>query len=405
MRAIATAAIWLCLLCLPAAGQDILMRASVLPQGPVMLGQKVALSIDVLFPGEMPHPPQIGLPRVTGAQVFRFETQATNLSERIDGTPYIGQRFTFDLYARRVGTLFIPPVQITLLNASDDPIGTRSTQAWTLLALAAPGLDPAAPIVASTAVSLDEQWKPKGTLFHIGDAITRLVTRSAADVPGLALPALEFSAPPGIRVYVDAPVIADATERGDITGRRTDRVTYILEQGGRFTLPGLTQPWWDLERGRARTLTLPALAVSVSAAPVPRQRPWLAMGIGLAGVLALTAVALASRRRIAAGWSVWQTARRTSEDRAFKALRSVTQTTDASATYRAWQRWNAVRKQDVTPPDLVAAVASLQRALFSSGETWGASDAHQLLQAVQAARHQATRIAAKRALPSLNPLI
>ena len=404
MRPVAGVAIGLCLLLsLSAAAQDILVRTALAPQGPVMLGQKVQLSVDVLFPGEMPHPPGVAAPRVEGAQVFRFETQATNLSERIGDMSYVGQRFVFDLYARRAGTLSVPPQQITLLNATDDPVGTRSTPALTLQAVAPPGLDPSAPIIASTSVTLDERWQPQSKTFHVGDALTRLVTRDAADVPGLALAALDFPAPPGIRAYVDAPVIADITERGDITGRRTDRVTYIFEQGGRFTLPGFAQPWWDLGRRSAHTLSLPALTVEVVAAPAAGKRPWLAASVWLVAGLVLVGMVF-GRHGVVARWSSWRAARRDVEGAAFMTLRRACRTVDIQSTYRAWQRWSALRRNGAAmPPDLAAAVAPLQQALFGRHGEWTRTDARRLVHVAQAARTRRPGAATNSALPPLNP--
>ena len=47
----------------------------------------------------------------------------------------------------------------------------------------------------------------------------------------MAMLDLAFAAPPGVRVYVDPPQTDDRVERGDLTGRRTDRVTYVFERG------------------------------------------------------------------------------------------------------------------------------------------------------------------------------
>ncbi|HLB99134.1 MAG TPA: hypothetical protein VJK90_15785, partial [Acetobacteraceae bacterium] len=117
-----------------------------------MLGQPVHLFVDVLFPDGMQHPPRVDPPRVTGAQVFQFESQATTIADRIGNTPTTGQRFEFDLYARRAGRLAVPAAQVTLLDQEGDPIGTRMGTLLTVQAVVPPGLDPSGPIVASNDV-------------------------------------------------------------------------------------------------------------------------------------------------------------------------------------------------------------------------------------------------------------
>jgi hypothetical protein len=88
----------------PLAAQDapsrVVVRESLDPPTGAVIGQHVALRVDVLFSGDMPHPPRVSLPNVAGVQAMRFETQATTLRGTIAGDTYIGQRFEFALCLR-----------------------------------------------------------------------------------------------------------------------------------------------------------------------------------------------------------------------------------------------------------------------------------------------------------------
>jgi hypothetical protein len=402
-------ALWLGAI-LPAAAQEILVRTSVQPEGPVKLGQPVQLLVDVLFPDDMPHPARVTAPHVAGAQVFRFESQGTTMRERSGGTAYIGQRFEFDIYPRRAGTRAIPPVRVTLLDRAGDPVGERTGPAQSIQAVVPPGLDPSGPIVASTAVTLHETWLPEAGSFHVGDAVTRVLNRSAAGVPGLALAALAFPAPPGVRAYVDAPTINDQVERGEVTGRRTDRVTYVFEQPGSFVLPAVVQPWWDLKTGAAHTLTGAARHVTVAAAPASAsasnaRSPFLIPPAAwIAACLAAVLLSLfLARHRIATRWSRWRAAYADSERAAFRALRHATRGADPVLTYRAWQHWNAARPDRVMTPALAAAVGALERSLFSQGIPWNSAGARQLLVAARAAGARPRGRRHVVPLPPLNP--
>src|SRR5262249_18739905 len=90
-------------------------------------------------------------------------------------------------------------------------------------------------------------------------------------------------------------------DRGALTGRRIDRVTYVFETAGKFQLAAISQPWWDLGTGRLQTAERGAVSASVSAAP-PAVKPkgaapweaafwrdpssWLELVILLAGIAA-----------------------------------------------------------------------------------------------------------------------
>jgi hypothetical protein len=373
-----------------------------------MLGQPVHLFVDVLFPDGMQHPPRVDPPRVTGAQVFQFESQATTIADRIGNTPTTGQRFEFDLYARRAGRLAVPAAQVTLLDQEGDPIGTRMGTLLTVQAVVPPGLDPSGPIVASNDVTVKERWQPPdaAAAFHVGDALVRVITRQATDVPGLALAALAFPAPDGVRAYVDPPVIEDSVDRGAVTGRRTDRVAYVFERPGAYTLPGLAQPWWDLDSQSAHVLSWPARHVQVAGAAAPDASPhwsWLAGG-GMALALFLASLWLmpSFRHRRATGTDT--------EATAFRSLIHACRRVDAVPVYRAWQNWNALRESRTMLPDLAAAVAALEHHVFAHAGDWDAATARRFASAVRAARQHAlprthaTHRVRPDALPPLNSL-
>ena len=107
-------------------GSDVLVGQSFKPESGAVIGQHVALYVDVLFRNGMPRPPRVTLPDAPGLQAFRFETQATMIQESIGNETYVGQRFEFALYPRRGGVFELPPAAVTLLDR--DGAETRETQ-------------------------------------------------------------------------------------------------------------------------------------------------------------------------------------------------------------------------------------------------------------------------------------
>src|SRR5262245_29893957 len=91
---------------------SVVIRTHLTPTDGAMLGQQVQFFSDVLWQGEMPHPPQVEAPKIDGAEVFRFESQATTMSDQIEGKSYVGQRFEFAIYGRRAGSLTVPATSI-----------------------------------------------------------------------------------------------------------------------------------------------------------------------------------------------------------------------------------------------------------------------------------------------------
>ena len=405
---------------------DVRVRVTIDPAEGAVIGQRIRLFVDVLFADDMPHPPKVAAPEIPGAQLFRFESQATTMNDRLDGRSYVGQRFEFALYPRRGGDLAVPAFVATLEDRAGNPVGSARSDPASVAVAVPTGIDASQPVVASAEVTAQEQWAPDPAgSFKVGDALTRSITRTARDVPGLALASLDPSAPDGVRAYVDPPEIADRIDRGDVTGRRTDRVTYVFERPGTYRLPDAAQSWWDLDDGAARTAQEPGVEIVVRAAEAAaaatgtpdaaRRRPWLATaGVALA---LLAAGAFGYRYRTAAitWWRRRREAREDSEPAVFRRLQRACRAGDAAATYRLLHVWLsrlpgrpglASLARSGGRADLATLHAQLEQALFAPhGEAWSVENGRSLARALAACRHGRRPMGATRppALPGLNP--
>lgn len=379
-----------------------IVRTSMKPETAV-LGQHVRVFVDVLFPGEMPRPPRVVLPDMPGAQILRYESQATTMSDRIDGKDHVGQRFEFALYPRRGGRLEIPAPQVTVLDAKGDETGRVTGQPLAIEVSVPAGVDPSRPLVATTKFALDQQWSPEPTTsFKAGDSLVRTVTRQAADVPAMAMLDLAFAAPPGVRIYLDPPQSDDKVERGDLTGRRTDRVIYVFERGGSFPIDAVVQPWWDLEAGRLRQAEGRGATVAVASAPASkpagdRAERWVFLATTIAGLLALL-------------WSAWPRVRalaeargarwRASEAKAFRDLKEASRQGDARAIYRALLVW----RQRIANASAAAPFVEETESVLFAGAPWSHEQARHLAARLESVRRPTERATTSRgALPPLNP--
>ncbi|MCB8821983.1 hypothetical protein [Microvirga rosea] len=398
----------------------VIVRTALDPADSAVVGQSVSLYVDVLFPDIMPRPPRVGVSDAPGAQVMRFESQGLTIRETIGQRPYVGQRFTFAVYPRRGGRLTVPAPHITLLDPTGDVAGSTMGNPVSLDVAVPPGIDPSGPVIASIRVSASQAWLPvQATRFETGGALVRTVTREAVDVPALGMPDLTFAVPDGVRVYVDPPVSEDRVNRGSVTGHRTDKVTYVFERAGTFTIPTLTQPWWDLGTKSAQLVNLPGVSVTVSAVPstaassadVRRSpRKWLKMAFGLAATLSVLVLAVRyGWPRVRDGWLAWQQRQATSEMAARRALCRVARGGDAVATYRAFAEWKTrlspSQVEWVSQHHALAAAMQLERSLFGrGGEPWTPERGRRLAEAAWSVPAVHARVRRPSALPPLNPV-
>lgn len=393
------------------------VRETVDPAQPV-LGQHVRLLVDVLFPDSMPAPPEVVTPQAPGLQVFRFESQGLTMRDTIDSHPYAGQRFEFAVYPRRAGTLTVPPVEVRLMNRAGDETGRARGEAQSLTVTAPIGVDSSKPVVASTYVTLKETWQPDNASkpLRVGDALVRTITRQAADTPALGFSALNAMAPQGVRVYVDQPQTNDRVSRGDLTGERTDRLTYVFEKAGDYEVPALSQAWWDLAAKALKKATAPGKRVTVAAAPAPaaarndsasrlfalgwRRLTALAVGAAIAAALVgmtITRLVKTSRQRRARG---------PTERALFRALERAGRTADPGAIWRALQAWREAANPDPQALARLPSMQALDRRLFGpDGAPWEAAQGAKLVHEIKLMRPSklGSATAPGISLPPLNP--
>ncbi|WP_181832923.1 BatD family protein [Bosea caraganae] len=386
------------------------LRTSLEPAAGIVIGQPVRLRVQVLFPGEMPHPPLVKVREAPGTQILRFETQALTIRDRIDGNDYVGQVFEFVVFPRRPGEIAIPAPDVTLLDRAGDPVGTATGEATRFGVSVPPGIDPSGPVLVADKVSASESWSPEpGSTLREGGAITRIIRRQASGVPALGMAELRFTAPEGVRVYLDPPVVEDRVDRGGVDGARTDKVTYVFERPGTYALPQISQPWWSLSSKEARIEALPGAMVTVAAtSPAASERHrfdagWLAWG--LLGLVALVTA-------VAGGVTFvrpWRERYRASAAFAQRQLLRTAAFGDAAATYRAMQTWRSrMSLADMasleTDPSLLPHYQHLLAVIFGGIGSWGGRDGRALAKAVAAWRSEHPQAGGlPQPLPPLNP--
>lgn len=242
------------------------------------------------------------------------------------------------------------------------------------------------------------------------------------DLFGLALAALDVSAPNGVRAYADPPETDDRIDRGDVAGRRTDRVTYVFEQPGTYRLPAVVQSWWDLDDGAARTAQEPGVEIAVqpgeaTVAGMPiaghGRRPWLAITGAVAVLLVAAVLGHRYRSTIIVRWRERREARENSEPAAFRRLCRACRAGDAAGTYRLLHFWLSRFPGRPSPAslarghaDFASRYARLERAVFARHrEAWIPEDGRALARALARRRRKRRTTGSIRSstLPVLNP--
>ena len=401
-------------------------RTSVTPAGDVWVGQRVTLVVELRAPGTFAGAPSFDLPSIPGAVILKPEERPTLGSETVGGTTFVTQRHEFAVYPQRAGGVDVPafPVRFGTNDGFGTPVVDRrvTTSPVRFTAKLPPGAEGLATVVTTTRLTVTETWAPEPKDAAVGAAFIRTITVEASDVPGMALPSFAVAPPDGLRAYPKPPAVEDRVNRGDLTGRRVETITYVCERPGAYTFPALALAWWNPDEKALNRERLPARSFTVTAPPPPPAAPvadpprrsWAPVGIAVVALLVL-ALAWRFEPALRARWQAFRAALAASEGTAFAAFHKACGTGDARAAYRALVAWlDRVPSDAAVPtvaafaaragdPDLTAQLDSLQTAAFGRAPSaWSAPD---LARRMTAARSRLGRHPRRHAadLPPLNP--
>jgi hypothetical protein len=409
------------------------VRVRIEQSGPLYVGQSLRLDVTVLVPNFFMSSPQFPLFDLPGAVVTMPGEGAVNVTETINGITYAGIRRTYVIVPQREGTLTLPPARITFQYAAvpgQPSPGSVTLPPQKLDVLLPPGAKTPQGALPVARVTIQQQVEGLTEPLHVGDAITRRVEIFADHTQSMMIPPPTFAAPAGVRVYRKDPQLTDVTDaQGQfLGGRRVDAATYLFDRPGSYTLPAISENWFDPGTNRAQRAEAPEIQVAVvpgpraEAAIAPEPAPgksidwrrWLAPASAV--ILGILAISWLTRRwagRLRALLAASRAARRESEGAYFSRLLASCRSNDPVRSYASLAGW--VRRtgkasiasyvQATADDELRKQVTELERRLYwhaaESGQWNGAALATALVQARRTLVRRRRR--PHRRLSALNP--
>ena len=260
------------------------------------------------------------------------------------------------------------------------------SRALTLEILPRPQRAAGQPWLPSSNLQLTETWSKPPTEWKVGEPITRTLMLFADGLTSAQLPELEQMLPAELKQYPDQPQLQDRADRDGITGVRESKIAIIPNRPGRYTLPAISIPWWNIDKGRMeraeiapRTIDVqPAAATTtpgrdpavdaraVASAPASRI-PAAVPGEAVASWLVWLLAAGWLLTSLAWGYSAWRrqqpsrrsgTAPRQAASPTLSEIGAACSRNDPLATQRALLAW-AQRRWPDSPPRSLAHLARL----------------------------------------------
>jgi MlrC C-terminus len=315
-------------------------------------GQPLSLRLTVLVPTFMPKPPVWPSLEAPNLLVRLPEGSTGPTSKRIGGQTWSGITRHYRISPMVPGDFAIPPQEVMVTFADPDTNeptkATLSTEPLAFSGVVPVGAEGLDPFLAAEALKLEQEITGDPETMAPGESVTRTVTARIRGTSPMFLPdLLPAMTVEGLAAYADEPALAEADDRGVLSGTRTERVTLVAEGGGSGEAPPVSLDWYNLKTGKVETATLEGFAISVDGPPARSAEPrdWRVIALtALAGALAV-ALALWLLRRLLPPLGRWVRARRAdwlaSEARAYARLRQVAKHRDHAALRPALDAWAA----------------------------------------------------------------
>jgi len=252
--------------------QEPLVRATLEAKGDIWVGQRVVLVVELLAPGFFSSAPAFDLPDPPGLMLMPPSSSPILGSETIGGISFTVQRHELSVFPQRAGEQTIPPLTVRFQYKRnpldhDSVSSSVTTTPVHFTAKLPPGAEKLGTLISARDLKVSEVWAPEPSKAKTGDAFVRTITFTAPDVPAMAFPVFPTGKIDGVGIYTKPPEILDETNRGNLSGKRRDAITYVCQRAGQFVIPAARLTWFDLDAQRLRTIDFPARTITVAPNP------------------------------------------------------------------------------------------------------------------------------------------
>lgn len=317
--------------CLGADDQKVESKAKE-PKG--WIGQRIPFFVDLRGPGPFVGTASFSIPRVPRVVIVKVGSPVVSSEEDDDKTIFT-QTHEFALFSQAVGEVKLPPFEVRYTN-KDGYTGPEFSTTEKVPALEfdiqkPDGLPDGAFVVTTEQFNVTESWDAKPATAEVGDVFHRTITQTADQMTGMALAPPPTNVPEELRVYPGDPEVTDKTERGELSGKRIDKITYSIRKPGTMTIPAIEYVWWNPEKEEFGSKTLPAVTFQVAAPPKVESTAKEAPSRTMWAVAIVAAIA---------GLTLWQ------RKQLIELLRQVHQKLNPPAKVAARQLMKACRQND-----------------------------------------------------------
>ena len=242
------------------------IRAEILPKEPIVPGQELSLIIELATNRWFAGGTKIEIPEMENMLVIQRDEFAVNSTRNETGQTWVVQTWELSLFPQQQGLYETSPVILDVsVNTEQFGIVKGKVVAPSLMfkVMTPEALNEIQYWVVSTSLTVERTFDKSLENLAIGDAIQEIITVKGENLLAMMLP--EYKPPniDGLAVYSKIPELINHNQRGDRSAERIQRIDYIVEREGQFSIPTQTFYWWNSESNSLETILISGVDFAV----------------------------------------------------------------------------------------------------------------------------------------------
>lgn len=257
------------------AGKDLFLEVQASPENPYVQAQVIYTlrfyrRVDITQAS-------LNEPETADALIEKLGEDA-NYKTLVGGFSYHVTERKYAIFPQKSGTLHIPPLTLDAEVVTSGPPrfnGFFNRQLTRTKRVSSP---PATlevrPVPAdyqghwlpAEGLSLTQEWSGDVRRMKVGEPLTRTLTLVAKSATVGQLPELHQSPDQiDLKSYPDQPMLKEDKKTDGLVAYRQEKIALIASKSGRYTLPAIEVPWFNIRTGEIEVAKIPATTLEVLA--------------------------------------------------------------------------------------------------------------------------------------------
>lgn len=113
-------------------------------------------------------------------------------------------------------------------------------------------------------LTVEDDWSEDISQLRTGEPVTRTITLTAVGQTAEQLPDVTLEDIIDLKQYPDKPILDNGIKRDGVTGSRQIKIAIIPTQAGKYIIPEVTIPWWNIKTGKQEVTRLPEVSIEAT---------------------------------------------------------------------------------------------------------------------------------------------